>query len=126
MLDENPQALIYHLPEIVRAYAETIGTAILARPMVGIAKDEDGRQVLPWFIITYQGKFAPRRVLEPIGQVFFGYHDPLAAASDIPHIRWDAFWDEVRRSLSARIDQALFHFVHAEYAQGGMLSNVRK
>src|SRR5687768_7339114 len=77
LLAAAPQANVYHRPHLVRSWVETCGKAINAHPCFGIARDSDGQcLLLPWIVVTYVGRFGMRRVLEPAGQDFFGYHSP--------------------------------------------------
>lgn len=119
LLARDPCAHVYHLPDLVRAWAETYGAALSATPMFGLATDEAHRQVLlPWVVVTYAGRFTRRRVVEPAGSSLFGYHDPLVGTPDADGVDWSSLWDSARRELARSCDQALFRFVHPRYTQG--------
>lgn len=106
----------FHEPALVRAWAETVGAATGAMPVVGLADAPDGTEVLlPWVITPQRGSRVTRRVLEPMGHALFGYHDPLAAAP-LAEAEWSAFWASVRPSVPVAYDSALFRLVHAEIA----------
>ena len=112
---------VYHRPEVVRSWAETCGEAIGAQPCFGLARHSDGhRLLLPWIVVTYAGRLGRRRVLEPAGQSFFGYHSPLAANGRQEKLNWPGFWSAARHELRGVCDQALFRFLDQEQAQGAM------
>src|SRR5437016_1932736 len=116
IFESSARAQVYHHPALVRAWAETCGRAAGVTPMIGIARSEDGACVLlPWSISQSRGSLIVRRQLGPVGADLFGYHDPLADAG-ASRVDWTAFWPVVRRSVSTACDQALFRFVHAEFA----------
>lgn len=115
------QTIVYHRPEVIRSWVETCGEAIGAQPCFGIARHSDGhRLLLTWVIVTYVGRLGRRRVLEPAGQSFFGYHSPLVVSGNID---WSEFWRAVRHELRGVCDQALFRFLNADQAQGAMSEN---
>jgi len=112
----NDDAHVYHHPALVRAWADTCGREAGIEPLIGFARADTGQQVLlPWVISRSRGTVVVRRTLEPVGQDLFGYHDPLpnGPASTID---WSAFWPSARIAVSNVCDQALFRFVHAEFA----------
>jgi CelD/BcsL family acetyltransferase involved in cellulose biosynthesis len=112
----NDCAHVYHHPALVRAWADTCGRAAGIEPLIGFARANTGQQVLlPWVISRTSGTVVVRRTLEPVGQDLFGYHDPLpdGPASTID---WPTFWPSARIAVSNLCDQALFRFVHAEFA----------
>jgi CelD/BcsL family acetyltransferase involved in cellulose biosynthesis len=116
-LDNGGRWNVFQEPELVRAWVETRGAALNARPMVGLATDQAGRRVvLPWQVVDYGGRFIRRRVVEPLGGSFFCYQHPIAEQAD--SINWPAFWDAVRESVRSSCDQALLRFVHPCYAEG--------
>jgi len=118
LFDRNPNAHVYHRPDVVRAWAETHGAQQGARPMMGLAVDPEGRRLLlPWVVVPRRGRISRRRVLEPAGQEFFGYQDPLVEG-DRSQIDWKSFWECARREARAVSDQALFRLVHPCCAQG--------
>jgi CelD/BcsL family acetyltransferase involved in cellulose biosynthesis len=118
MFESNTGAHVYHHPAVVRAWADTCGSAAPIAPMVGLAHADNGAQaLLPWIISQSRGSLAVRRQLEPAGQDLFGYQDPLVDAT--APIDWTAFWSSARASVAGACDQALFRFVHAELAGRG-------
>jgi len=111
-------AHVYHRPDLVRQWADTIGTAIQAEAHVGIATSSGGATVvLPWVVVPYGGRFAVRRTLEAAGSAVFGYHSPLVAA-DAPAVDWKGFWTAVREDVGGACDQALFRLVEPEFDAG--------
>lgn len=115
----DPDAHAYQRPEVVRAWAETRGRAVEARPAVALATHSSGtRALLPWVVVRHRGSRISRRILEPAGQSLFGYHDPLVAGPPLPASAWADFWEAARRRLSGACDQALFRFVHPRCGQG--------
>ncbi len=117
LLQRDPDATVYHRPELVRAWAETQGSALGASPMFGVAKGGGAQVLLPWVIVPYHGRIAQRRILMYSGHAFFGHHDPLVEGGHSRKIVWPAFWDAVRDCTRAECDGALFHFVSEEYAE---------
>src|SRR6266851_351651 len=119
LLARDPSAHAYHLPDLVRAWAETHGATLSATPMFGLATDDAHRQVLlPWVVVRRAGRFTRRRVLEPVGSTLFGYHDPLVGVPDADEVDWSTLWESARRELARSCDQALFPFVHPRYTRG--------
>ena len=119
LLLSSPYANVYHLPALVRAWAETHGRALDAEPLFGFATGPNGARVLlPFVVVTQRGRHARRRSLSAVGESFFGYHDPLVSASNVADIDWSEFWDLVRRETAGECDQALLRFVHSDYASG--------
>lgn len=119
LLEDAGGSHVYHRPEMVRAWVETCGEALGAEAMVGIASDDAGhRLLLPWVIVPYAGRLVGRRVLEPAGRSFFGYHDPLVGGAGSDAIDWPGFWDVARRSVGGSCDQAMFRFVNARHCRG--------
>ncbi len=118
LLDEAPRSRVFHRPEVVRAWAETCGQAAGCTPIFGIATSPEGhRVVLTWVVATYRGQ-GVRRVLEPAGQVFFGYHSPLVVPATGSAPDWASLWDAARRELRALCDQARFRFIDPEQGVG--------
>jgi CelD/BcsL family acetyltransferase involved in cellulose biosynthesis len=117
LLEKDPDANVYHRPELIRAWAETLGAALGASPMVGQAEAEGVQVLLPWVIVPHRGRIARRRMLTYSGQFFFGHHDPLIEGGHSRKVRWPVFWDAVRECTRAECDGALFHFVCEEYAE---------
>jgi CelD/BcsL family acetyltransferase involved in cellulose biosynthesis len=116
LFDASDCAHVYQHPALVRAWADTCGAAADARPMMGLARTYEGDDiVLPWIVAPQRGGVATRQRLEYAGQDLFGYHDPVAA-SPASSIDWAAFWRAVRATTSHASDQALFRFVHADFA----------
>jgi CelD/BcsL family acetyltransferase involved in cellulose biosynthesis len=119
LLESSPHANVYHVPALVRAWAETHGKALDAEPLFGLATGPHGARVLLTFVVsTQRGRHARRRSLSAAGEGFFGYHDPLVSAPNVADIDWSEFWDLVRRETAGECDQALLRFVHADYASG--------
>ncbi len=121
LLTGAPQTNVYHRPEVVRSWVETCGEEIDAQPCFGVARHSKGHCLLmPWIIVTYAGRLGQRRVLEPAGQSFFGYHSPLVVMQQQEKLDWTAFWLAVRHELRDVCDQALFRFLDEKQAQGVM------
>lgn len=117
LLEKDPDANVYHRPELVRAWAETLGSAMGASPMFGQAEGDGVQVLLPWVIVPHRGRIARRRMLTYSGQFVFGHHDPLIEGGHSSKIRWPVFWDAVRDRTRAECDGALFHFVSEEYTE---------
>jgi CelD/BcsL family acetyltransferase involved in cellulose biosynthesis len=108
-------AHVYHRPELVRQWAETVGAAIHAAACVGIATSSSGATVvLPWVVVPYGGRFAVRRTLEPAGSAAFGYHNPLVSPGP-DGIDWCRFWNAARQAIGGGCDQALFRLVEPAF-----------
>jgi CelD/BcsL family acetyltransferase involved in cellulose biosynthesis len=92
---------------------DTIGAAIGAtRAMVEVERGDGAIGRLATVIVTHRGSMVTRRVLEPMGQDLFGYHDPLFTQ---PPSSLDGFWSTVRNTAPPH-DQALFRFVDERFA----------
>jgi CelD/BcsL family acetyltransferase involved in cellulose biosynthesis len=117
LLEKDPDANVYHRPELIRAWAETLGAALGAAPMFGQAEADGVQVLLPWVIVPQRGRIARRRTLTYSGQFFFGHHDPLIEGGHSRKIRWPGFWNAVRDRTRAECDGALFHFVSEAYAE---------
>lgn len=105
----DAHAHVFHRADLLRAWYETVARAESHEPRV-LRWSRDGLEVwLAAAVVTYQGRWARRRVLEPAGQALFGYHAPLVAGQSA-RIDWDAFWGDVR-TASVATDAALFRFV---------------
>ncbi len=110
-----PMSHVFHAPALVRAWAETCGAAIGAAPHVGHVTGPGGAELLlPWVVVTYPGRFVRRRVLEPAGRAFFGYHDPLA----VGEVDWASFWEAAREAVGDACDAALFRLLPASFVRG--------
>lgn len=119
LLEQSPYAHAYHVPDLVRQWAETCGRENACRPLIGLAEDDRGRRILlPWVVVTHRGRLVTRRVLEPAGGSLFGYHDPLVGGPTVEEIDWSSLWQSVRREVGRDCDQALLRFVHPRYAAG--------
>lgn len=93
----------YHRPGLVRAWSETVGAAVGARPMIGLANDQCGTTVLlPWVIESGRGRLLTRRRLVPAGAGVFGYGRPLVASSQEPD--WRSFWPALTKDVSREAD----------------------
>ena len=119
LFENNPTATVFHNPAVVKAWAETMGSSEDIEPLVGVASQEAGESVLlPWIVVSYSGRFARRRVVEPAGQAFFGYQDPLSR--DAAAVDWACLWSSARRSTSVVADQTRLPFVRPESAPGDL------
>lgn len=119
LLANAPHSRAFHRPEVVRAWAETCGHAAGIAPMFGLATSAEGHRILlTWVVVPYQGRHGSRRVLEPAGQAFFGYHSPLVVPAPGVAVDWARFWDAARRDLRAACDQAIFRFLDADHGVG--------
>jgi CelD/BcsL family acetyltransferase involved in cellulose biosynthesis len=116
LLENDPDASVYHYPELVRAWAETLGSALGVSPMFGEAEGDGAHALLPWVIVPQHGRIARRRMLTYSGQFFFGHHDPLVEGGYASKIPWPGFWNAVRDSTRTECDGALFHFVSEQFA----------
>ena len=120
LADASTEANAFHEPALCRIWAETVGAATGAAPVVGVATATDGTRVLlPWVLTTHRGRRLSRRVIEPIGQTLFGYHDPLPSRALSP-AEARALWPAARRALPVASDAALFRFAHDTIALGPM------
>ena len=109
---------VYHRPELVRQWADTVGAAICAEPCVGFATSSNGAKVvLPWVLVPYGGRLTVRRTLETAGSAMFGYHSPLVAAEPAT-INWGSFWVAAREAVGGACDQALFRLVEPALGAG--------
>ena len=119
LLSSSPHANVYHVPALVRAWAETHGVAVGAQPLFAIATGPGGARVLCTFVVVEQrGRYAMRRLLAPAGMSYFGYHDPLMDGGSPHDVDWAGFWDGVRLNVAGRCDHALVPFVHGSLAAG--------
>lgn len=119
VLAASLQADVFHQPEVIRSWAETYGDVVGAQPCFGIATHSTGNQVLVlWIVVNYQGRLGQRRVLEPAGQSYFGYHRLLVTERHQGQIDWPSFWLAVRSALADICDQALLPYVGEEQGQG--------
>lgn len=119
LLAADPEAHAFQRPEVVRAWVETRGEAVGARPAFALATHSSGaRALLPWVVVVHHGSRISRRILEPAGQSLFGYHDPIVAGSTLPETDWVDFWEAARRQLAGSCDLALFRFVHPRCGRG--------
>ncbi|MGE0039633.1 MAG: GNAT family N-acetyltransferase [Vicinamibacterales bacterium] len=102
---------VFHQPDVIRAWMDTVGVAIGAEPSIYFARS-GGQAVaaLATVVVRQRGRLFDRRVLEPVGRELFGYHDALVAG---PRDRfpWPAFWSALRAASAGTVDQALFRFV---------------
>jgi CelD/BcsL family acetyltransferase involved in cellulose biosynthesis len=121
VFDASTCAHVYHRPDLVRQWADTVGAALRAEPLVGFATSSRGAAVvLPWVVVPYGGRFAVRRTLETAGSAVFGYHSPLVAAEP-GLVDWSRFWTVVRQAVGGACDQALFRLVEPAFdADAGM------
>ncbi len=120
LLAASASAHVYHQPALVRLWAETCGRAADAEPMFGLARSQDGAELLlPWVVVRYVGRFAARRTLEPAGGDLFGYHDPLVARVRPAAVDWSAFWRSARDQVRSGCDQALLRFLPPSYIPAG-------
>ena len=106
----------YHQPDLVRAWAETLGSRLDCVPQFGIATSSTAQVLLPSVVVTQSGRLTTRRTLEPAGRELFGYHTPLVAGAEPSSIDWCGFWDSVRASAAGTYEQALFRLVEPEFA----------
>jgi CelD/BcsL family acetyltransferase involved in cellulose biosynthesis len=107
----------YHRPGLVRAWAETVGAALGARPMVGVARDQLGTTVLlPWVIEPGHGRLLTRRRLLPAGAGVLGYGRPLVASVWEPD--WTTFWPALIKDVSREVDLIEVPLLDAALAAG--------
>jgi len=119
LLDTATWSHVYHRPELVRRWAETVGCACGAEPHFGLATSSSGAQVLlPWIVVPQGGRFVVRRTLESAGRELFGYHTPLLAGAGPSEIDWNDFWLQARASADSACDQALFRLIEPEFSAG--------
>jgi CelD/BcsL family acetyltransferase involved in cellulose biosynthesis len=119
LLDAATWSHVYHRPELVRRWVETVGRACGAEPHFGMATSSSGAQLLlPWIIVPQDGRFIVRRTLESAGRDLFGYHTPLLAGAAPSEIDWSHFWSEARGSSGSTCDQALFRLIEPEFSAG--------
>ena len=122
LLSSSTHANVYHVPALVRAWAETHGKALGAEPLFGFAAGPGGVRVLATFVlITHGGRYVTRRVLTAAGDSFFGYHDPLVSGANPAEVDWSLFWHAVREEVAGRCDHALLRFVHPAFASGPLV-----
>jgi CelD/BcsL family acetyltransferase involved in cellulose biosynthesis len=118
VFETSTTAHVYHRPELVRQWADTVGAAIGADPCVGFATSSSGANVvLPWVIVPYSGRLTVRRTLEAAGSAAVGYHNPLVAG-DPATIDWSCFWVAARKAVGGACDQALFRLLEPALAAG--------
>jgi CelD/BcsL family acetyltransferase involved in cellulose biosynthesis len=119
LMRRSPYATVFHEPALVRAWAETRGGAVGAKPLFGIASRGDGAMVLLTFVVQdNRGRRVTRRAISAAGDAFFGYHDPLVAGIDPVDVDWAPFWNRVRQETAGDADHALMRFVNATYGRG--------
>jgi CelD/BcsL family acetyltransferase involved in cellulose biosynthesis len=107
---------VYHQPELVRAWAETLGARLQCTPQVGIATSSTAEVLLPWVVVSQSGRLTTRRTLEAAGREMFGYHTPLVAGAEPASIDWSGFWDAARGSAAGAYERALFRFIEPGFA----------
>ncbi len=117
VIDRASIVIPYHRPGLVRAWAETVGAALGARAMVGVACDQLGTTVLlPWVIEPGRGRFLTRRRLLPAGAGVLGYGRPLVASVTEPD--WTTFWPALIKDVSREIDLIEVPLLDAPLAAG--------
>jgi len=125
LLDAATWGHVYHRPELVRRWVDTVGVACAAEPHFGLATSASGAQLLlPWIVVPHGGRFLVRRTLESVGRELFGYHTPLLAGADPSEIDWTNFWRQAVTSSGAACDQALFRLIEPEFSAGRELQRV--
>jgi len=119
LLEAATWSHVYHRPELVRRWAETVGLVCGAQPHFGLATASSGAQLLlPWIVVRQAGRFVVRRTLESVGRELFGYHTPLLAGAAPSEIDWEHFWQEAQASAGSACDQALFRLIEPEFSAG--------
>jgi len=119
LLDAATWRHVYHRPELVRRWVDTVGGACGAEPHFGLATSSSGVQLLlPWIVVPHGGRFIVRRKLESAGRELFGYHTPLLAGAAPSEIDWNHFWREALASAGSAFDQALFRLIEPEFSAG--------
>jgi CelD/BcsL family acetyltransferase involved in cellulose biosynthesis len=122
LLDAATWSHVYHRPELVRRWVETVGCACGAEPYFGLATSASGAQLLlPWIVVPQGGRFIVRRTLESVGRELFGYHTPLLAGAAPSAIDWTHFWRQARASARGMFDQSLFRLIEPEFSAGSDL-----
>jgi CelD/BcsL family acetyltransferase involved in cellulose biosynthesis len=111
----SPLAHVFHRPDLLALWMETIGEAVGARPALAAITHSSGITARLAAVVTpYQGSLVTRRILEPMGQDLFGYHDPCFDRLPPPPLL-DGFWSLVRATAPPH-DQARFRFVDRRFA----------
>jgi CelD/BcsL family acetyltransferase involved in cellulose biosynthesis len=119
LLEAATWSHVYHRPELVRRWVNTVGLACGAEPHFGLATSSSGAQLLlPWIVVRQAGRFVVRRTLESVGRELFGYHTPLLAGAAPAEIDWNQFWEEAQASAGSVCDQALFRLIEPEFSAG--------
>jgi CelD/BcsL family acetyltransferase involved in cellulose biosynthesis len=114
----SSSSTIFSRPELVRVWAETHGAAVGARPSFGVVRSCSGQKILlPWVVVNRRTRFGSVRRLGPVGQIFFGYNDPILVDTSSQDVNWPAFWRQARASARGQCDEAHFSYVHADYAR---------
>jgi CelD/BcsL family acetyltransferase involved in cellulose biosynthesis len=111
----SPLGHVFHRLDLMKMWTDTIGAAAGAAPaMASLASDSGLTGLVAVAVVPHRGSMVTRRVLEPMGQDLFGYHDPLFDRQP-PAAAVDAFWSTLRSSAPAH-DQARFRFVDGALA----------
>jgi hypothetical protein len=119
LLEKATWSHVYHRPELVRHWVETVGRSCGAEPQFGLATSSAGAQLLlPWIVVPQSGRFLVRRTLESAGRELFGYHTPLLAGAAPSEIDWSDFWWQALASTGSACDQALFRLIEPEFSAG--------
>jgi CelD/BcsL family acetyltransferase involved in cellulose biosynthesis len=113
----SPLAHVFHRPDLLSLWMQTIGASMGARPALAEIAHPSGITARLAAVVTpHRGSLVTRRILEPMGQDLFGYHDPCFDRLPTPE-QLGGFWSLVRATAPPH-DQARFRFVDRRFSAG--------
>jgi CelD/BcsL family acetyltransferase involved in cellulose biosynthesis len=119
LVDNSPQARVFHEPVIVRAWLESKGAALGALPSFCWGARDDGCQVLVPFCRIHGGwRRAWERRLISVGEPHFDYQNPVGTAGQGGVLPWAEFWTSLTNELerAGRFERAMLLRLSAEGA----------
>jgi CelD/BcsL family acetyltransferase involved in cellulose biosynthesis len=100
LVDQSPVANIFQEPVMVQAWLATKAAAMGRTPIFCWGSNLEGHQALVLFCQIPAGwRNMWQRQLVGVGQPYFDYQDPVAAAPRGQTIDWTAFWDCLAEEL---------------------------
>lgn len=114
-LKASPTAHVFDHPSLVRAWVETYGSLRPLKPRFLVATAHQHTVFLPLVLWTQNWKGAFQRVLVPVADSDFDYHDPVVVG-DMGDIDWNRFWSilvqEAQRASWGTVDRMALRGVH--------------
>jgi CelD/BcsL family acetyltransferase involved in cellulose biosynthesis len=120
---------VWQCREFFRCWDETMAAALGQRPVLAVASDVAGHQVIyPLYAQRRNVWGAPVTIVEPMGGALYcDYQDPLSIGERMREADWQAFWAGLRRSLPrrfGRLSELRLSRLTASSTSGGEGSNV--